>query len=304
MNGTPRIGPALAVGHMVLTSDQVRGSGKGKAVSIVHTWKDHLWEMGGKDDPPAPRVVEFNQKMDDEAGAEGSPSGTPDVPAETVIESSGEGFSQPQGESPATPPKEETNPLSRQGKFSLLREILPDQENAEVSDILQSALLQSIATTLSKLPPSSFPISPSVFSETYVSPYRSYKEVSATSTPVDIKHSGYKSLTAFLKASAKEGLIKVKETKGEVMITSALCIHKVRVALLKCHTGVNNSHPSVDGHPNHITVKDVEEKEERKGERERHEEQKAMEKGRELQITLLWKPHMGNVAFFKEAGKE
>jgi len=51
-------------------------------------------------------------------------------------------------------------------------------------------------------------------------------------------------------------------------------------------------------------VKDVEEKEERKGERERHEEQKVVEKGRELQITLLWKPHMGNVAFFKEAGKE
>jgi len=51
-------------------------------------------------------------------------------------------------------------------------------------------------------------------------------------------------------------------------------------------------------------MKDVEEKEERKGERERHEEQKAVEKGRELQITLLWKPHMGNVAFFREAGKE
>ena len=77
-----------------------------------------------------------------------------------------------------------------------------------------------------------------------------------------------------------------------------------RFLLLRCHTGVNQSHPSVDGHPNHVTVKDVEEKEERKGERERHEEQKAVEKGRELQITLLWKPHMGNVAFFKEAGKE
>ena len=51
-------------------------------------------------------------------------------------------------------------------------------------------------------------------------------------------------------------------------------------------------------------MKDFEEKKERKEERERQEEQKAKQKGRELQITLLWKPHMGNVAFFREAGKE
>ena len=105
--------------------------------------------------------------------------------------------------------------------FIALRKKLTDREYAEISDILRSALLQSIATTLSKLPPSSFPISLSVFAEMYILPYRPFKEVSTTSTPVDIKHSGYKSLTAFLKASAKEGLIKVKETKGEVVVTGA-----------------------------------------------------------------------------------
>ena len=36
---------------------------------------------------------------------------------------------------------------------------------------------------------------------------------------MDIKHSGFKSLTAFLKANAKEGLIKIKETKGGVVVT-------------------------------------------------------------------------------------
>ena len=68
--------------------------------------------------------------------------------------------------------------------------------------------------------------------------------------------------------------------------------------------GVNQSHPSVDGHHSHVTLKDIEEKEERKEGRERQEQQKAEEKKRELRIILLWKPHMGNVAFFKEAGKE
>jgi len=51
-------------------------------------------------------------------------------------------------------------------------------------------------------------------------------------------------------------------------------------------------------------VKEIEEKKERKEERERQKEQKAKDSGRELQITLLWKPHMGNVAFFREAGRE
>lgn len=74
--------------------------------------------------------------------------------------------------------------------------------------------------------------------------------------------------------------------------------------LLICYVGVNPSHPSVDGHSNHVTVKDVEEKKGRKEERERQEEQKAKEKGRELQIVLLWKPHMGNVPFFRETGRE
>jgi hypothetical protein len=102
-----------------------------------------------------------------------------------------------------------------------IKDNFPDEENAGVSEILRSALLQSIATTLSELPQSSFPISPSIFYEVYILPYRSFKEVSATSTPVDIRHSGYKTLTPFLKASSKEGLIKLKESKGEIAVISA-----------------------------------------------------------------------------------
>ena len=117
VNGSPQIGPALAVGHMALTSDQVRGAGKGKAVNIVHTWKDHLWEMGGREDPPAPRVIEFNQRTDSEVGAEVSASGDPDALAGLKPEGPGERPSQPQDEPLITPPKE-VNPLSQQGKIS------------------------------------------------------------------------------------------------------------------------------------------------------------------------------------------
>ena len=80
---------------------------------------------------------------------------------------------------------------------------------------------------LSKLPPGSFPITPSVFHETYILPYRSSQLTAATSTPVDIKHSGFKSLSAFLKASAKEGLIKIKGMKEEVVVTGMNHLHVV-----------------------------------------------------------------------------
>jgi len=38
-------------------------------------------------------------------------------------------------------------------------------------------------------------------------------------TPVNIRHSGFKSLTAFLVESTKEGLIKTKNTKEGLVIT-------------------------------------------------------------------------------------
>lgn len=113
VNGAPQIGPALAVGHMALAGNQVGGSGKGKAVNIVHTWKDHLWGMGGKEDPPAPRLIELN-KVDSEVNGEGPPGGDPGALAETTSGSPEEGSPQPQDE----PPKEETNPLSRKGTSS------------------------------------------------------------------------------------------------------------------------------------------------------------------------------------------
>jgi len=87
---------------------------------------------------------------------------------------------------------------------------------------LRSALIESISTTLSKLPLGFFPITSSIFHETYILPYRSSQLMVAVSTPVDIKHSVFKSLTPFLKSSAKEGLIKIKETKGGVVVSGTV----------------------------------------------------------------------------------
>ena len=79
------VGPPLAVGRMTVSSDALRSAEdrdvKGKAVYILHTWKDALWEMGPgkKAEPPAPRETQTN---------DGAPLDHPD---EEQAEAAGEG---------------------------------------------------------------------------------------------------------------------------------------------------------------------------------------------------------------------
>src|SRR6266542_2455471 len=54
----PALSPPLAVGWMALPSDQLKTVGKkGKAVLVIHTWKDRLWEMGSKGDMPEDTIL-------------------------------------------------------------------------------------------------------------------------------------------------------------------------------------------------------------------------------------------------------
>jgi len=60
-------GPPLAVGRMATDSDKVNQSvTKGKAVIILHTWKDHLWSAGSKGEPPG--AVSVSAVGDQDAG--------------------------------------------------------------------------------------------------------------------------------------------------------------------------------------------------------------------------------------------
>ncbi|EEB96835.1 hypothetical protein MPER_03958, partial [Moniliophthora perniciosa FA553] len=75
-NGTPTLSPPLAVGRMAVSSDQLADGGreKGKAVIVLHTWKDHLWEMGNKSEPPEDVPIQRNgadaEKADGENGVD------------------------------------------------------------------------------------------------------------------------------------------------------------------------------------------------------------------------------------------
>ena len=109
-SGTPRIGPALAVGRMTLPSRVVEGGTKGKALTLLHAWKDKLWEIGGGERPPRPRLLR------------GSPDGENDITVR-FIHSNQESTAGGTGGTAETQPKTFENgdalrELSREGPHS------------------------------------------------------------------------------------------------------------------------------------------------------------------------------------------
>lgn len=270
-NESDVLSPSLAVGRMALPSDQLRDGGKekGKAVYVVHTWKDRLWEMGSKPDVP-----------------EGSTLDQRDDGNENAIE----------GAKPATPP-----PKSQALSYT----------PQETTNLLLKSLLQAISTTVSSLPPSSFPIPSTLLYTNHILPSRpafptlvlppsalsptTAEEEEENKPHIDpselsIKSSNHKSLTSFLKSAEKQGLLTLKSppkhsNSPDILITS-----------------INGSHPLVADHQAYVTVGDLEKtaaKRAKKEEREKEEEKR----GRgEVGVRELWKPHLGSLDLFEGLG--
>jgi translation initiation factor 2D len=99
---------------------------------------------------------------------------------------------------------------------------------------------------------------------------------------VDIKHSTFKNLTAFLKWIEKDGLLKLKEFKGELNII-----------------GINASHHDVLAHKPYKTIADKEKQEEKKALIEKADKERI----KEIVVHELWKPHAQSIHFFEEIGK-
>jgi hypothetical protein len=50
----------VAVGFATASSEEIRAMGearKGKALRIVHVYRDALWALGDQSDPPSPSVI-------------------------------------------------------------------------------------------------------------------------------------------------------------------------------------------------------------------------------------------------------
>ncbi|GBE78753.1 eukaryotic translation initiation factor SUI1 family protein [Sparassis latifolia] len=285
-----KIGFPIAVGRMAMSSDALKQAlekdSKGKAVYVLQTWKDFLWDMGvsKKMDVPEARVIEvgepplgldgsYSDSGEDEAQDEPSVGERKVVTRQLVADdhsSTEPSASLPEGDEP---PAVET--------FSSLTA-------EEVSNCLREALLQALSTTLSAAPSSVFPISASAFWSSYVLPARAAHVLGSTTDAIDVKHSTYKSVKVFLKASAKEGLVKLKDAKGGDVVVAA----------------VFPNHPAVAGHHLHRTAKDVETMVQNAEDRERRKKDAEEKRRAEIHVTEFWKPFGSTVAWFVAAQKD
>ncbi|KAJ7279119.1 eukaryotic translation initiation factor SUI1 family protein [Mycena rebaudengoi] len=274
----PTLSAPLAVGHMALPSDQIENGRKekGKAVYILHTWKDHLWDMGSKPDLPEPTAFASEPERQ-ESPPPPSEDPTVDDGASPVDDLA----------APAEPPP------------------APTYTAGEISTLLHASLLQAISATLAQLPSSAFPLSASVFYESYILPYRpafptavvplqgvSSPDSDSAPSPQDItiKNSAHKSLTAFLKASEKAGLLALKAPGKHAQQTEVVV------------TSVNAALPAVAGHHSFVTVKDLELRAAKKAVHEERLKEAEEDTGKLVEAKELWKPHLRSLELFEALG--
>ncbi|TFK37567.1 hypothetical protein BDQ12DRAFT_736100 [Crucibulum laeve] len=294
-DGKPTLSPPLAVGRMALPSDRLREGGqeKGKAVIIVHTWKDNLWDMGSKSDMPEGTVLQPRASEDAEGSgdeAEDSDAGAP--PVSVVAE-----------DDAIVPPSEEETSTSATSPT-------PSYTAQEITELLNKSILQVLSTTLASAPLSTFPIPATLFYTNYVLPSRpafptliippsSASGSTEASTPdqplhidpqeINIKTSTHKSLTAFLKSVEKASLISLKTPQKHSQQTELVV------------TSVNAKNPSVIRHSPYVTVKDLELKAAKRAAREEKEKESQQGTG-EIEIKELWKPHQTSLELFEGMG--
>lgn len=310
---TSTCGPPLAVGRLAVDLNTLNAGGKGKAVHVLHTWKDHLFDMGNKTDPPDEMEIK-----EDEGGDEDAPTSEPDDTnerQESVPDGVADSNETNGGATPNALPPAESQALaiaktatsapsepafSKEGEICPFETMPAIETTAEVSNILRVAVIQAINTTLTSVTPASFPIPASTFYSSYILPFRpafvrklSSDEPSQPSSSegpspypqIDIKHSSYKSLLAFFKSLDKQRILSLKDMKPEPLVTS-----------------VSVTHPDVFAHHPYTSLRDVQIKQ---GKREKREEEERS-KVREMEVKELWKPHAasGSTQFFIEGGFE
>ncbi|KAG8924071.1 hypothetical protein FRC02_010668 [Tulasnella sp. 418] len=266
----------MAIGRLGLTSDELKEiiitgkDVKGKAVLVLHSYKDALWETGSKSVPPEEMVVP--KIANDNANEEDGPQ---EVESDPIGEATS-AVDQLAIDDQSSLPSEAQNEAGPSNANPS-----PEPSSTTPSDmdaLLRLSLLQAISTLVSSS--AVFPIPSTQFLQSYLQSSRPYN-----APPLDLKKSTYKNLTKFLKAVDKEGLIKVKEFKGDGGLSVL---------------SVNKSHPDIVSFKKGFkTAGDVEEKGKRK------EEKAKEEKGRVVLMVIkeLWKPVNQSLAFFEEIGK-
>ncbi|KAJ3885683.1 eukaryotic translation initiation factor SUI1 family protein [Lentinula edodes] len=198
----PMLSPPFAVGRMAVASDQLQDSGqeKGKAVHVLHTWKDHLWELGSKGDIPQ----DLPMKEDED------PSSLSDAPDGT--------------RAPVYTPDE----VSQLLRMSLIQVIARYIDAPAFTFPIPATIFYANHILPSRPNFPELVLLPSSSSPADTSP--PYDSSSPDPYSITVKSSSFKSLTAFLKSTEKSGLITTKapqkhSAQTDVLITAVNISH-------------------------------------------------------------------------------
>ncbi|CAL1276942.1 unnamed protein product [Larinioides sclopetarius] len=189
---------AVAVGKALLSKDELCQDGvKGKAVSIIHCYKDNLWLSGeqlelpilAEEEPTELSEMLENVHLSDAPASE-----------EATIETS---------DSPSEPDNHSMINTVTDDEASKENEILPTYT---MDEILHHSFFTALKVYGKKI---SLPILTSTFYSSHV------LKSCPPDLNLDIKKSTYKKLSVFLKKMKKEGLVEIKElSKGVESIVS------------------------------------------------------------------------------------
>ncbi|WWD17017.1 hypothetical protein CI109_101453 [Kwoniella shandongensis] len=256
---------------------------EGKFCDILCIVEDHLWELGSK-----PVLATFPLPLPAKALAPPPRSDSP-TPAQADASSSRSSSSSP----PPIGNLTIADPDSTSASESSSAPLSP----SEISTLLSISLLQALRS----LQPTSFPMPASLLYSAHVLPNRPWYIPKEKREEVVIAKSEWKKLTKWMKEVGKEGLLKVKETKGEVVVQS-----------------FDAQHPSLQSHVDFKTVAEDEAKAAKKAAREAALTNNdptapsgssgvsaaggANGKGKEIVVEELWKASGGAITFWEACG--
>lgn len=198
----------IAVGVAIMSVDDLCTDGiRGKAVTIVHNYKDHLWSTGSNGDPPAIDDIELVDIVED---VENINISEPILSEEaTKTENEVENSVENENNSAA-------------GTDDNINDIVPAYT---MDDILYQSFMSAIKVYGKKI---QLPLLTSTFYSSYV------LKSCPSDLNLDIKKTSHKKLSVFLKKNAKEGILQIKElTKGvESIVSINLECEKIRSFIL------------------------------------------------------------------------
>ncbi|WVR06767.1 hypothetical protein IAU60_003802 [Kwoniella sp. DSM 27419] len=260
--------------------DNLREGGEreeGKFCDVLCIIDDHLWDLGSKPamNPfalPVPTKPLASPPRSPSAGSSRPASPAPPSMAALTIDDA---------------PKPEAGP-----------NLSASLSAGEISTLLSISLLQA----LKALSPASLPMPASLLYSAYVLPNRPSYIPRDRRDDVVIARSEWKKLSKWMKEVGKEGLLKVKETKGEVVVQS-----------------FDAKHHSLQNHVDHTTIAEEEARAAKKAAREAAAQsgegvpsagssgatgaaQGTKGKGKEMTVEELWKPAGAAISFWDACG--